>query len=246
MMIEPVKPDQNQSATAQVRDSTKVLYDEEDFKSRLWDEYKLLQDKIDKIGAFRFTIKGWSITAVIAASAAGSGKGLSTVCTISLGLVLMLVFFFLLEHEQVRWSRLFGNRADGLKMLSRKSVEAKGRRSARAFPVPYTAHELVLAGHRKGFFDRNPEAREPRDPSKEREDKWHSLRQAHVAFLLSSHSLSHSPLVASPPRHSRSVERVQGQSDSGFGQNKQWLNNQQHCAVQAGGFLRKSPRDWKR
>ncbi len=198
MMIEPVKPDQNQSATAQVRDSTKVLYDEEDFKSRLWDEYKLLQDKIDKIGAFRFTIKGWSITAVIAASAAGSGKGLSTVCTISLGLVLMLVFFFLLEHEQVRWSRLFGNRAGRLEDAFKKISRGKGQEVCRAFPVPYTAHELVLAGHRKGFFDRNPEAREPRDPSKEREDKWHSLRQAHVAFYVLLILLAILPLL---PHH---------------------------------------------
>ena len=34
------------------------------------DEYKILQDKIDKIGGFRFTIKGWSVTAVIAANIA--------------------------------------------------------------------------------------------------------------------------------------------------------------------------------
>jgi len=44
-------------------------FDEADFKQRLTDEYKILQDKIDKIGGFRFTIKGWSVTAVIAASA---------------------------------------------------------------------------------------------------------------------------------------------------------------------------------
>jgi hypothetical protein len=40
---------------------------DEQFVNRLADEYKILQDKIDKIGAFRFTIKGWSITVIIAA-----------------------------------------------------------------------------------------------------------------------------------------------------------------------------------
>src|SRR3989442_1980617 len=83
-----------------------------DFKRRLTDEYKILQDKIDKIGAFRFTIKGWSVAGLVAASAAAGGaKSLLTVFTISLGLAVMLLFFFWLEKEQVRLSRLFGDRA---------------------------------------------------------------------------------------------------------------------------------------
>jgi hypothetical protein len=32
----------------------------------LWEEYKLLQDKVDKIGAFRFQVKGWLIPLVSA------------------------------------------------------------------------------------------------------------------------------------------------------------------------------------
>jgi len=44
----------------------------DNFVDRLMDEYKILQDKIDKIGAFRFTIKGWSITVIIASIFAGS------------------------------------------------------------------------------------------------------------------------------------------------------------------------------
>ncbi|MDP8983318.1 MAG: hypothetical protein M3O35_22310 [Acidobacteriota bacterium] len=76
-------------------------FDPEDFKRRLTDEYKILQDKVDKIGAFRFTIKGWSVTAVIAASAAaGSAKSLTTVFTISLGLAFMVFFFFYLELDR--------------------------------------------------------------------------------------------------------------------------------------------------
>ena len=41
----------------------------------LSDEYKILQDKIDKIGAFRFTIKGWSVTVIAVSVAAGSAFG---------------------------------------------------------------------------------------------------------------------------------------------------------------------------
>ena len=45
---------------------------EEEIVSRLADEYRIIQDKIDKIGAFRFTIKGWSVTVIIGAIAAGA------------------------------------------------------------------------------------------------------------------------------------------------------------------------------
>lgn len=37
---------------------------------RIADEYKLLQDKMDKIGTFRFTIKGWAIAGIGIASTA--------------------------------------------------------------------------------------------------------------------------------------------------------------------------------
>src|SRR5436853_5922372 len=84
----------------------------EDFKKRMTDEYKILQDKIDKIGGFRFTIKGWSITAVIAATAAAStSKSVLTAAVVRLGLAPMLLFFFFFEVEQVRLSWLFGRRA---------------------------------------------------------------------------------------------------------------------------------------
>jgi hypothetical protein len=48
----------------------------EQLASRLMDEYKILQDKIDKIGAFRFTIKGWSITVILASIFAGAATNI--------------------------------------------------------------------------------------------------------------------------------------------------------------------------
>lgn len=152
-------------------------YDETDFKSRLLDEYKILQDKIDKIGAFRFTIKGWSVTAVIAAPLATSSKGLATTLIISVGLVLMLIFFFLLEYEQVMLSRLFGNRAGRLEDAFRGISRGKGEQVQRALPVPYTAHELVLSGRHKRSPDRGPDDRQAAD-------KWRAIRQAHFGFYL--------------------------------------------------------------
>lgn len=97
----------------------------------------MLQDKIDKIGAFRFTIKGWSVTAVIAASAASGGaRSLVTVLTISIGLAVMLIFFFTMEVEHVRLSNLFGDRARRLENAFIR-VDRKRRHASRLpFPVP--------------------------------------------------------------------------------------------------------------
>jgi hypothetical protein len=80
-----------------------------DWMARLMDEYKILQDKIDKIGGFRFTVKGWSVTLTTAAlAAAGAAK---IPYYLPPGLVLLVVVFFLLEHEQWERSLRFGRRA---------------------------------------------------------------------------------------------------------------------------------------
>src|SRR5258708_17433163 len=181
MASPPVQPGRRRNLTTNSPDPEKNSCDGNDFKQRLSDEYKILQDKIDKIGGFRFTVKGWSITAVIAASVAASGKSLSTVCIITLGLALMLVFFFWLEYEQVKWSRLFGNRAGRIEDTFRKISHGKGKEIHGAFPVPYTAHELVLAGYRMKSRERKPHTR-----ARERltiwADKWRASKQAHIGF----------------------------------------------------------------
>ncbi|MGB6942140.1 MAG: hypothetical protein WBE37_07090 [Bryobacteraceae bacterium] len=46
--------------------STETDNTDKDLLDQLSSEYKILQDKIDKIGAFKFTIRGWSVTIVIA------------------------------------------------------------------------------------------------------------------------------------------------------------------------------------
>jgi len=118
-----------------------------DLKKRIADEHKILQDKIDKIGGFRFTIKGWSITAVIAASAVGTKEGLLTGVMISLGLARRLLFFFHFEYEQVKLSRIFGNRARVLEAHLNR-LDRVGRVVA-PIPVPYMAHEVGDASRKR-------------------------------------------------------------------------------------------------
>jgi hypothetical protein len=115
-------------------------FDEVDYKRRLMDEYKILQDKIDKIGSFGFTIKGWSVTAVLAASAAaGTIKTPDDVVGVNLGLLVMLCFFFRFEFRQVKLSRQFGRRARALERELWKIDNQKISAVSPPIPVPYMA-----------------------------------------------------------------------------------------------------------
>ena len=71
---------------------------------------KILQDKIDKIGAFRFTIKGWSLTLVVATVLAGtSSKALPIRLVLSLLFAFVVIFFFV-EKKQTDLSRSYVKR----------------------------------------------------------------------------------------------------------------------------------------
>jgi hypothetical protein len=162
-------------------------FDEADFKRRLTDEYKILQDKIDKIGGFRFVIKGWSVTAVIAASAAGGATGsLLTVVAISAGLALMLFFFFWFEFEQVKLSRIFGARARKLEGSFRLMDRGYGGTMTARISVPYTAHEIVESLREQRLFRwpaRGAFRRRERF-SRRLENWWDIIRHADAHFYL--------------------------------------------------------------
>jgi len=155
-MIAPIaEPEDGARNAAGSRPQQETKFDQSEFRTRLTDEYKILQDKMDKIGAFRFTIKGWSVTAVIAASAAGSAvknMPIAAVLTISVGLAVMLFFFLFFEFKQVRLSRIFGERARKLE-VSFHLMDADARLpSGSRIAVPYTAHEIVRSlGEQKLF-----------------------------------------------------------------------------------------------
>jgi hypothetical protein len=71
-------------------------------------EYKILQDKLDKIGSFRFTIKGWSVTVTVASLAAATATNSSAFAAV-LPLLIVLVFF-LLEWRQHSLSAIYSDR----------------------------------------------------------------------------------------------------------------------------------------
>lgn len=67
----------------------------------LWEEYKLLQDKVDKVGAFRYQVKGWLIPLVSAWLAAIYTAHIPTWAYIFAALFPLL--FWLLEEHHSRY-----------------------------------------------------------------------------------------------------------------------------------------------
>lgn len=143
---------------------------------------------MDKIGAFRFTIKGWSVTAVIAASAAATAAtnlSTTTMFIISSGLSVMLFFFFLFEFEQVKLSRIFGDRARRLES-SFRLMDGSGSLPQRArIPVPYTAHDLVWSLRQQRLFALSHRGSDRVEPFRHRiANWWRIIIHADVCFYL--------------------------------------------------------------
>jgi hypothetical protein len=193
-------------------DQPRQPFDEADFRRRLMDEYAILQGKIDKIGGFRFTIKGWSVTAVIAISAAAAtAKSLLTVIALSVGLSFMLWFFFLFELGQVRLSRLFGNRARELENCFYVIDRNSGRTTSAPIRAPFSAHSIVQARYVEKLL-----AKRTSRGSHSIKDHWHRLaqycrvlKQADIYFYLALVILSF--VLPLAPRHDAirwHVERV--------------------------------------
>jgi hypothetical protein len=111
-------------------------------------EYKILQDKIDKIGAFRVTIKGWSVTATVGGLVAiASNKGL-TPSVSAMALDVLLLFFFLFERDQVRLGWKFNGRARNIEIQIDKLRRAAGE--SVLFSTPNIARSLFGAKKRPG------------------------------------------------------------------------------------------------
>jgi hypothetical protein len=107
-------------------------------------EYKLLQDKIDKIGAFRFTVKGWSVTLVIVSTfAIGANKNADP--RLLLLLIVFVVALGLVEWKQARLSGLFGKRLLKLErefQRLRRILEPESKRRVKVGAAPGIAYEL--------------------------------------------------------------------------------------------------------
>lgn len=203
-MTDSLRSGEKSGAAENLRKKLRGKYREDDFKGLVSDEYRMLQDKIDKIGEFRFTIKGWSVTAVIAGTITTSGKGLAIACAISSGLLAMILFFLLLEYEQVKHSRLYGERAARLEDVFRRIAYGKGEDMFRSVPVPYTAHDLVLAALQK-------KAKGRRGNSEERKGAglWRVVGTLHVWFYIVLMVLSMGPLAAQHKQVAETFESFQ-------------------------------------
>jgi hypothetical protein len=114
-------------------DQTKLLLDQ------LSQEYRILQDKIDKIGAFKFTIRGWSVTIVVASSIGAVTATLPSPFLL-LGLIIFVCLFGHMESVQTRHRNTFGRRCAEIERLVWRSLRDQGVQSAGM--VPRIAHEL--------------------------------------------------------------------------------------------------------
>ncbi len=94
---------------------------------RTWDEYSLLQGKIDRIGAFKFQIRGWVISFVFVGLVGiqASDASLSLVWWFLPFTVLM----WILEHDQALRGHRYGKRCQE---LERVFVRSAGRGAMRS------------------------------------------------------------------------------------------------------------------
>jgi hypothetical protein len=104
-------------------------------------EYGILQDKLDKIGGFRTTIRGWSVTLVIASIiAAGSSKQVSPYF---LSLLFVFVYaFYAMERKQNRYGNIFGARILQLEKRMREELKPHVKDSSILGFYPGIAHHL--------------------------------------------------------------------------------------------------------
>lgn len=149
---------------------------ESEFIAQLSNEYKILQDKIDKIGAFRFTIKGWSITVIIASIFAGTATSATPVWLWVISLIGVLFLFFFYEKQQTELRYRFGRRCLDIeeevsRILRNATNESKNKTLARSF---IGLHFVPGIGHHVRSRARTRAAR----------SKWRSLLDADFFFYI--------------------------------------------------------------
>src|ERR1700682_996379 len=79
------------------------------YPDRLWDEYRLVQEKIDKIGEFQFKVKGWSATLLGAVLYGGAVT--SRIFPALFSALVVAVVFHISEKRQRLLSKRLGRRA---------------------------------------------------------------------------------------------------------------------------------------
>ncbi len=91
----------------------------------LWDEFKLVQDKIDRIGDFHFRVRTWAITLSTAIAIAGlTNKASWYVYLVSFPLI---ASFNLIDRAQTHWQEALVERARQVENHLRKHGQAGPR-----------------------------------------------------------------------------------------------------------------------
>jgi hypothetical protein len=84
---------------------TELEYQNELVMKLAWDEYKLLQDKLDKLGDFRFRVKGWAISLgsvlTVGGAAARAGWAALVATLAMLGVFLWMEIYYTRVHSAV-------------------------------------------------------------------------------------------------------------------------------------------------
>jgi hypothetical protein len=124
--------------------STLMFIKDDSVVDLLMKEYSILQGKIDKIGEFRFTIKGWALTLNTGAVVAAFATSLHAITAILLVFGLLFVLWRL-EWRQIRLSNIFQDRALRIEKIIGRRLEAHGLRRSdfiSLMRIPGIAHEL--------------------------------------------------------------------------------------------------------
>jgi hypothetical protein len=127
-----------------LNDEDRLLIDQ------LTSEYRIIQDKIDKIGSFRFTVRGWSVTLVIASIFATSSSAAVSPWLLLL-LIIFVSLFYVLEREQDNFGYLFGGRALQIEKEVRRIIRSNsvdGKMRYDISQTPQIAHHLKQAAEK--------------------------------------------------------------------------------------------------
>lgn len=80
----------------------------------LWEEYKLLQGKVDSIGAFKFQVKGWAITLIGALLVGGFAANIPPLAF--LGCLIVVFLFYIVDSNQNVWHSSYISRIAHLEL----------------------------------------------------------------------------------------------------------------------------------
>lgn len=149
---------------------------ETEFVDKLENEYKILQDKIDKIGAFRFTIKGWSITVILAAAFASASAVKIPAWLWLVSLLGFLVLFFLFELEQTMLRHKFGQRCILIESAITRVLRTAATRSGNMIVRKKFVELRSIPGITNHLHKRSA------GPDSEEWSKWRAFREADGFF----------------------------------------------------------------